>query len=203
MGLFRGILRWFGFHREARVQITAPGIEVTLAGDPTQVRALMGVIRTELERKARRDRRLNKVNEREVVRPTELDEMDSPYALPEAVVMPVGEEERSGERPRLVAMSTRERSEWPPAMSAADVHQATAPDTPVAGSLFSVDDVESARTALTARPSEEDRPTPPVATGVPAVTAGEVDTLEVDRRLKRVTRPLYPSLKEGGGSKPA
>ena len=188
MGLWRSILRWFGLQREARVQITAPGIEVTLAGEPTQVRALMGVIRNELERKARRDRRLNKVNESQVVRPTELDEMDSPYALPEAMVLPVPDEERpaadqvAGGRARIVAMAT---PEWSPKMSVAD--------TLTGQEAFGAEDVESVRTALTPHPAEG--PTPPVVQGVRAA-GSEIDTLEVDRRLRRVTRPLVPAKSE-------
>ena len=215
MSLWRSILRWFGLHREARVQITAPGIEVTLAGDPTQVRALMGVIRTELERKARRDRR-NKRNEGQIVRPTELDEMDSPYALPEAVVMPVPEDERSDDRgARLVAMSVGE-PDTIKRSGIQDLSHTTDPSlpatAPVAGAQsfdlqevlapsppdFGPEDVESV-TKLSPRPSEGahpgEGPTPPVAKGVRAASPTEVDTLEVDRRLKRVTRPLYPTLK--------
>ena len=156
MSLWRSILRWFGLYREARVQITAPGIEVTLAGDPTQVRALMGVIRTELERKARRGRRQNQVPESQVVRPTELDEMDSPYALPEAVVMPVPDDERPDERrSRLIAMSSQEPPTWPPAMSSEDVHQSTSPQAqiPLMPAVFTAEDVEGVRTALTSNPA--------------------------------------------------
>ncbi len=193
MSLWRSILRWFGLYDEARVQITAPGIEVTLAGDPTQVRALMGVIRTELERRARRDRRLNQVRESQVVRPTELDEMDSPYALPEAVVLPVPDEEQRSEdrRSRLLAMSLQEPPTWPPAMSADDLHLATHPEAGFAEALFSPEE-DSVRTALTPHPSEG--PTPPSDKGVRAASPTSADTLQVDPRIDRVTRPLYPTV---------
>jgi len=157
----------------------------------------MGVIRTELERKARRDRRLHKKPQSEVVLPTELDEMDSPYALPEAVVLPVQEDERPDDaRPRMVAMS---HPEEPPTwqVEALDRQQATHPSV-LSPSAFEPEDIESVRTALTPHP--EEGPTPPLAKGVRAVEHSDVDTLEVDRGLKRKTRPLYPTVKPGSSS---
>ena len=199
MGPWRSILRWFGLQREARVQITAPGIEVTLAGDPAQVRSLMGVIRAELERKARRDRRMTKAADSQIVRPTELDEMDSPYAFPEAVVMPVPDDEPSeARRARRAEMTSEEPPTLPPPLSASDVHLTTDPSLQVAGAPFGADDVEAAQTALTAHPRDwspvpslADRPTPPLVHGVRAVSPTDLETLEVDRR----TRPLHPTVK--------
>lgn len=110
MRLWKAILRALGLSDEARVRISAPGIDVELTGDPEKVRAVLSVVRQELEkprmltrgRRAERGRRrtLHPMSARDsqVVRPTELDEMDSPYALPEAVVMPVPDEDVTAER---------------------------------------------------------------------------------------------------------
>ena len=97
MGLWKSILRSLGLSNDARVRISTPDIEVTLSGDPEKVRLLLGVVRHELEMNPRllvrstpspkRRRGIPVVSQ--VVQPTELDEMDSPYALPEAVVLPV------------------------------------------------------------------------------------------------------------------
>ena len=203
MSLWRSILRWFGFQREARVQITAPGIEVTLAGDPNQVRALMGVIRTELERRARRDRRFNKPVDSQIVRPTELDEMDSPYALPEAVVLPVPDDEQPAEarRVRMIEMTSRESPTMPPSMSAGDVHLPTDPSLLLVPAQLEAEDLEM-RTALTTPPKEAvmaaDSLTPPVVQGLLSSSSTDLDTLEVERR-NRETRPLHPSLKSEEG----
>lgn len=95
MGLWRDILRALGLTNDTRVHISAPGIDVVITGQPEQVHQLLGVVKHELERASRRagEGRWQKVPDSQVVRPTELDEMDSPYALPEAMVMPVREEE--------------------------------------------------------------------------------------------------------------
>ncbi len=99
MGLWRDILRVLGLTNDARVQISAPGIDVVITGDPEQVRQLLGVVKHELERSAARrevaEGRRKTVGTGQVVRPTELDEMDSPYVLPEAMVLPV--EDTTGE----------------------------------------------------------------------------------------------------------
>jgi hypothetical protein len=98
LGLWRDILRVLGLTTDTRVHISAPGIDVIITGEPDQVRHLLSVVKHELERVAvRADRK--KIGEGQVVRPTELDEMDSPYALPEAeeMVMPVRKEEITDE----------------------------------------------------------------------------------------------------------
>lgn len=103
MGLWRDILRALGLTNDARVQISAPGIDVVITGDPEQVRQLLGVVKHELERVASRrvgEGRWKDVPDSQVVRPTELDEMDSPYALPEAMVMPVREEDSTADEAR-------------------------------------------------------------------------------------------------------
>jgi len=65
-----------------------------ITGEPEQVRQLLSVVKHELERSAaRRDLggRRKSIGAGKMVRPTDLDEMDSPYVLPEAMVMPVDE----------------------------------------------------------------------------------------------------------------
>lgn len=101
MSFWKNILRILGLSSEARVHISAPGIEVVLTGDPEQVRALLSVVKTELERNARAQyggRRRLPSNEDQIVHPTELDEMDSPYALPDAKIMPVGDSQVTDEK---------------------------------------------------------------------------------------------------------
>jgi hypothetical protein len=111
VGLWRSILRALGLSNDARVRISAPDIEVTLTGDPEKVRALLGVVRHELEKNPRflvRSKGQRRGGRRgggratpsQVVQPTELDEMDSPYALPEAVVLPVPDEDVTDEKRR-------------------------------------------------------------------------------------------------------
>jgi hypothetical protein len=118
-----------GLSGDARVHISAPGIDVVITGDPEQVRSLLGIVKYELERNARwkerrgpapqvapaiaapaappadaprrastRARRPGGPRGSQMVLPTELDEMDSPYALPDALVMPV--EDTTGEHER-------------------------------------------------------------------------------------------------------
>jgi hypothetical protein len=92
LGLWRDILRVLGLTNDARVHISAPGIDVVITGDPEQVRSLLGVVKHELERSAARREitgRRKTSRSSQYVRPTELDEMDSPYVLPEAMVVPV------------------------------------------------------------------------------------------------------------------
>lgn len=106
MSLWRDFLRLFGLSGEARVKVAAPGVEVVITGDPEQVRALLSVVKHELERGTRRrrqkrHRRSTDTSRRstsgapppsaQMVLPTELDETDSPYALPDALVRPVAE----------------------------------------------------------------------------------------------------------------
>ena len=186
MSVWRSILRWFGLHQEFRVQITAPGIEVTLAGDRRQVQALMGVIRNELERKARRERRQANLDSGQMVRPTELDEMDSPYALPEAVVVPVTDDEPSEDRgTRLLAMPVQEPSTW----TAPTANQPGTTDPEVSATMdpFTIDDIESLRTTLTSHPDEG--ATPPDASLAVEGSTTDRDTLVRKQAAERRDTP--------------
>jgi hypothetical protein len=149
MGLWRDLLRLLGLSSDARVHISAPGIDVVITGEPEQVRSLLLVVKHELERNARwrdrseRDKRADGSNERAVVdgkrpakrpkdklpsmdqkrppqltpgrqyvQPSELDEMDSPYALPDPLVMPV--EETTDETEATGGKSDREHAKKAP-----------------------------------------------------------------------------------------
>jgi hypothetical protein len=119
VGLWRALLRLLGLSGDARVHVSAPGVDVVITGDPDQVRALLVVVKHELERNARlKDRESRRTTRRsrplametrrsqhpqqqltpsrasQFVQPTELDEMDSPYALPE-LVKPVEDTDES------------------------------------------------------------------------------------------------------------
>lgn len=75
------------------MHITAPGIDVTLAGEPRRVRQLLDIITEALEAAPRGPASRGPLPEGQVVEPSELDETDSPYALPEAepLVRPAAE----------------------------------------------------------------------------------------------------------------
>lgn len=114
MGLWKDLLRRLGLTTDARVHISAPGVEVTITGNPGQVRHLLGVVKYELERSLRWQERgqsralpdaapkrpsqppPSSGRSGQFVQPTELDEMDSPYAFG-ARVVPVEEVTASGE----------------------------------------------------------------------------------------------------------
>ena len=100
---YKDILRFFGLTNDTRVHVSAPGVDVMITGEPERVRHLLGVVKSELEKPGRRGlqdgRRFKTGRASQVVQPTELDEMDSPYALPEAdaMVKPVLEEHPTDE----------------------------------------------------------------------------------------------------------
>ncbi|MCK6545585.1 hypothetical protein L6R52_06925 [Myxococcota bacterium] len=180
MGLWSELLRVLGLSGDARVHISAPGIDVVITGKPEQVRSLLGVVKYELERSARWKERVGpsphpppheipariqpvvaaaapqkkRVRGSQVVLPTELDEMDSPYALPEALVMPV--DDTTGER-ALEALEDRTPAEPPPrGRGAPYVPEMTTlvPDKSATDPAGDDDDEPEAQpTAVTASPS--------------------------------------------------
>ena len=155
--LWRKFLRAFGFSSGARVRITAPGIDVVLQGDPDTVRALLAVVRGELDRRRRRSavhRPLPgiAISESQFVRPTELDETDSPYALPEAIVRPVDEEELTTDKR---ALEERRRVSWP---------ATEPPSESVTATDDHVDPVGRAPTTRVPRPGGPTTPLDPGAT---------------------------------------
>lgn len=83
MSVLKDIARYFGFTDDTRVTISAPGVDVVITGRPDKVSYLLEVVKTEMERSSKK-----KKSKSDVVRPTELDEMDSPYVLPEGRVVP-------------------------------------------------------------------------------------------------------------------
>lgn len=159
MSLWRNILRVLGLSSDARVHISAPGIEVVLTGEPEQVRALLGVVKHELERNARatNGRRRLPSNEEQIVRPTELDEMDSPYALPEARVLPVGESQITDEQ-LLRAKVIDEAQTLLPEMDTADGDLELRPSV----GLVDSDDRPKPEVVGTRLDSQDDEPEPEV-----------------------------------------
>lgn len=84
MSVLKDIARYFGFTDDTRVTISAPGVDVVITGRPDKVSYLLEVVKSEMERSSKK----KKSGKSDVVRPTELDEMDSPYVLPEGRVVP-------------------------------------------------------------------------------------------------------------------
>ncbi|MFO0725999.1 MAG: hypothetical protein U1E65_19600 [Myxococcota bacterium] len=115
MPWWRKLLALLGLSEDARVRVRAPGIEVIITGDPDTVRSVLSAVKAEIGRsssrrrgesvisppaaspaapapapaaaaaQARDGKRRKKGSVSQVVRPTDLDEMDSPYAIPEHV----------------------------------------------------------------------------------------------------------------------
>jgi hypothetical protein len=113
---WRKLLALLGLSNDARVRVRAPGIEVILTGEPELVRAVLHVVKAEIERVHRirrmggarpgapippappgavqpaplppgasgsRRRTGSNSDSQQIVLPSELDDMDSPYAIPE------------------------------------------------------------------------------------------------------------------------
>lgn len=93
MQWWRKMLAILGVSSDARVNIRARGIDVTIIGDPAEVKAMLDAVKRHLETRHRKkalgarsgsldpsERVLN--TDSQVVRPSDLDEMDSPYAIP-------------------------------------------------------------------------------------------------------------------------
>lgn len=169
MSWWRDILRVLGLTTDARVHISAPDIEVVLTGDPELVRTLLPVVKHELEQlhssggRRRRNRRLPS-NEEQIVRPSELDEMDSPYALPEARVLPVGDSQITDDA--IVRSDTLDEPATlrPPTDAEAKLQQ-----RPAVGPADSDDrpKPEVVGTKLESDPPDEDEPEPEVTAVAP------------------------------------
>lgn len=89
------MLRWLGLSSETRAHISAPGIDVVLSGEPRKVRHLLKVVTSALEAAVSEEERLARIRlstPSQVVRPSDLDEMDSPYAMPGLKPLGVGSE---------------------------------------------------------------------------------------------------------------
>lgn len=201
MGLWKSILRSLGLSNDARVRISTPDIEVTLSGDPEKVRLLLGVVRHELEMNPRllvratpspkRRRGMPVVSQ--VVQPTELDEMDSPYALPEAVVLPVPDEDVTDERGRVRLAAVPAPSPIPDDEVTADPDAMLPPifgDVPSEDTMGDGPDAEA--TAVAPNPSGA---VPTVSRGRPFVTDGGPTLMPTDSQTAAA-----PSRRGGGRS---
>lgn len=92
MNFTRRFLAFFGLSKDARVNMRTDDIEVTIVGNPKQVQIVLEAVRSSLEnillepghaRFAEVQDLHHSNTESLVVLPTELDEKDSPYAIPE------------------------------------------------------------------------------------------------------------------------
>jgi len=105
------LVAWLGLSSKwARVNVRAPGVSVTILGDREQAKRVLAVVKEELERSHRRraigrqrsaarmpsSARIMEPSvgtDSQVVRPTDLDEMDSPYAIPEHRTRPTADKD--------------------------------------------------------------------------------------------------------------
>jgi len=85
-------MAFFGLSKDARVNVRTDDIDVTIIGKPEQVQAVLEAVRSSLESILRAQNasrfeggkeQFGVSTESLVVLPTELDEKDSPYAIPE------------------------------------------------------------------------------------------------------------------------
>lgn len=76
-----------GLTDDARVHVRANGIDVVITGDPKLVRRVLEAVRDELEGRRKKSKRINGPikfdTDSHMVLPSELDDMDSPYIIPE------------------------------------------------------------------------------------------------------------------------
>ena len=84
--LGRLLRRWLGLTAETRVTIEAPGVDVVVTGEPRKVRKLLAVLTRALEADEAAPAPRPRVPASKLVLPTDLDEMDSPYAFPVGAV---------------------------------------------------------------------------------------------------------------------
>lgn len=104
LGLLGALLRRLGLSRETRVHVSIDGLDVVLRGDADRVRYMLGVITAALHDAAspsdegprgvedtrigagtnRPSVRAARLSSDQVLVPSDLDESDAPYALPEA-----------------------------------------------------------------------------------------------------------------------
>jgi hypothetical protein len=87
---WKKFLAMLGLTDDARVHVRAKGIDVVITGDPKLVRRVLEAVRSELENRGRKKRTPASSNkdikwetDSHMVLPSELDEMDSPYIIPE------------------------------------------------------------------------------------------------------------------------
>ena len=223
LGLWRDILRRLGFTNDARVHISAPGVDIMITGEPEQVRHLLGVVKYELERNLRwkdrdpraalpappeKKRSTKKTKVNQFVEPSELDEMDSPYAFGKPLVMPVEDDTDGGDKTRAVESiaSDKARYQSDPATLVPDV-QDTGDDVFAPASFESSEPGRDREvTAITSNSDEkklepkDKQPTEdfestaiPDAHGRIAVLNRASTDTDPDDMTKEVLRPTNPS----------
>ena len=86
----RSLLAFLGLSKEAKVTVRTDDVDITIVGNQRHVQHMLKAVKAALEELLDENsvQRIGAVNleqgtESLVVRPTELDEFDSPYAIPE------------------------------------------------------------------------------------------------------------------------
>lgn len=87
MPWWRKFLALLGLTDDARVHVRASGIDVVITGDPKLVRRVLEAVRDELEGRRKKSKKgglpVKFDTDSHMVLPSELDDMDSPYIIPE------------------------------------------------------------------------------------------------------------------------
>lgn len=153
MPWWRKLLALLGLTADARVRVRSAGIEVVITGDPDMVRAVLHVVKTEIgkhgstrrggsqarplaERVPTRapgavaviqGKPIVEASDSNIVLPSDLDEMDSPYAIPEHRTVPPEDPETPIEgtaalrESKTVSDLTRPDDEPEPELTAVDL----------------------------------------------------------------------------------
>ena len=87
MPWWRKFLALLGLTDDARVHVRASGIDIVITGDPKLVRRVLEAVKEELEGRRKRSKKgvlpVKFDTDSHMVLPSELDDMDSPYIIPE------------------------------------------------------------------------------------------------------------------------
>lgn len=87
MPWWRKFLALLGLTDDARVHVRASGIDIVITGDPKLVRRVLEAVREELEGRRKKSKKgvipVKFDTDSHMVLPSELDDMDSPYIIPE------------------------------------------------------------------------------------------------------------------------
>ncbi len=87
MPWWRKFLALLGLTDDARVHVRASGIDIVITGEPKLVRRVLEAVKEELEGRRKRSKKgvlpVKFDTDSHMVLPSELDDMDSPYIIPE------------------------------------------------------------------------------------------------------------------------